>query len=571
MNAGTAHGSALQATQAGRWSAAVPLGLGASLVWVLAFAWFAFWLHGQRFFDDDYTRWLPAATSRPIGELARAVASPFPSDWGFLDRPVITLFFGVMHELFGREPTGYFLVKSAMGASVAVGVYVLSYVLLRPSLGAGCRGVAWRAGLAPALWVASPQVFLSMLWLCDLAVLAELCLLGAVSLHLFASEHDPWRGPQPRGQPAPQLARRRLAVWLAAQAAVLVVAYIGFKTKSSVKVLPVILLAHAAWVHGKGAWRYAPVAALLAAAAVPWASLAHTPLPEFAGGSGAARASGEPTPGYFWRAPDLTHAWRMLFELPSPGPDGGRVTPYSVLGAWFPWGWASVLTLAVGAVVAVARRRKEHIGRGADASATGVPRIGNPCLAVGIWLGLALATLLIYPEVPAGLRGRYLVGALAPMSVLLTWAWVSSSRGAAWMAGVLLVVHLFTCCSQTLDAKRSIGLTINLNDELRRRAEASDRDATFVYLLGQTDHGHWPSDRGNRYVTVPDGPAFEARKDLSETKGRVYLIVDRTGPLHPRAQWMFTVTAPQDAYHRIIGHPQGPPQLRAVYLWKASP
>jgi len=101
------------------WLAPALALFGASL------AYFLFWLHGQPFFDDDYLRWLVPSRQVRVGDILARIVTPVPGGWGFLDRPVILLFFKLFDTGFGPVPAWFYLGKSVIAAGTMALLFLL--------------------------------------------------------------------------------------------------------------------------------------------------------------------------------------------------------------------------------------------------------------------------------------------------------------------------------------------------------------------------------------------------------------------------------------------------------------
>jgi hypothetical protein len=497
------------------------------LVFLVSFFWLAFWLYGQPFFDDDYGRWLRPARELSWSTILFRVAAPIPPDWGFLDRPVILGFFKAGSELFGAHAAPYFWMKSAIAASLCLLLYRMS---ARYAIGPALAPTRYRGWIVHVPWVlflTAEHVWKSMVWLCDLEVLSQLSVLAALLLYLEYRRRGLHRGGWTRTS----------VVW---QLAIFAVAFIGFKTKSSAKIVPGVILLHSLWMDRGSARHFLPLVAAMVATCVPWLGLARQPVPEFLLGSDLARE----TPSFFWRRASLT-GFRDLFlgDLRSWWPFAtGKVRPFGAVQILAPFGLAA---LALGLFGGRRARTSEPDEMGMTAFLL-------------IWLSLSTALLSIYPRIPPAFLNRYLVAIWIPVVLVLgrVVALGLRERSTAVIAGAVaacLALQVATGIQQTRMAKTQIGVHLMITDHVRATLEAEYRDTTFIYIAEQ-NHAYWAPVGGNRYHVLMQlneskllGIQAEARAGRS-----VYRIIPLSDVLPPWRRER-EIRLGVGAYGRLLG------------------
>lgn len=426
-------------------------GVVEGLCFLVAGLWWAFWLHGQRLYDDDYGRWLVPSADIPWSSLAKSLVRPWPADWGFLDRPAVMALFKIASLAPEVAAAWIFPLKAcAMAALVALATL-------------GARTLAQgRAALVvmPVVLMANDGAFGSLLWASDSEVAAQLLILAGWLAHRRA-------GSLPAGS-------RRLA-WLCL---VLLCVVLGPKWKASAKLLPLLLMLDWALL-GRGMGRdRAAIALVSLGLTVPWPLLADHLWPPILDPLDRGRV--EP---FYWRRWTPEASWTRLWGA---GPVLFPVEPRLVTGlfeAWTPW--AAVLI-----VVATARGAWRGIGREAAFLAG--------------WFALAALLLGSTPDIPGPFVGRYLLAPALPASMLMSLAvgrFVGAGRPASWLAVTLLVLHSAVGLADMRVRKSSQGCEIAVQDLCRERVEAAVEGAT-IFLVDLPDTGFRPTTRTNRWRSV---------------------------------------------------------------------
>lgn|GEM_PF-4011981 len=280
------------------------------LPFLLATAWLLFWLFDQRFYDDDWFRWLNPSRELGWGAVLGSLLRPFPADWGFLERPLVMAGFKAGDAVFGLRPEPWFALKAALGGGLAAGAGVLA---------SRFGGVAAGA-MTTALVATAAPLFASLLWLSDSEAVAQLGVVVGVLLALRLEKTGRWQDG----------------------ALLVVVGVLAWKAKASGKALPLILLGWLAASRPAGWRRVLPWTLALAATAVPWLALPDRPLPPML-------ASSEQTEWFYWQRANLDGWRRMLWG-------SGRLWPFASATA-LPFGLVSLVAPFGAALVGVGRGR----------------------------------------------------------------------------------------------------------------------------------------------------------------------------------------------------------------------
>lgn len=494
-----------------------------------ALSWFSFWLFRQPFFDDDYSRWLLPSLDVTFRHLLLGVFTPVSADWGFLDRPVVALFFKAMHILRGTDPAPYFGFKAGIGALLAALIGLFCFRAAR-SYGHPRGPSVIAAVLSSALFVTAEPVFMGMLWLCDMDVLAQFLLLSAVMLY-FACLHQARSGHRIRFS--------LLGLLL------VVVALCAFRTKASARVLPLLLLVHVCLIE-RDQWRWLiPLLFLLCVPLIPWAGLREAPLPEFLQ---RVSGSGKQAPGFFWSRPNtVSFSALAIGNMTECLPFRAHSNlPHGVVQVFFPFG------LAVFCILAVHGTRN----RRARTNATPVTYRRYRTIAA-IWLLLAIPTLAIYPRVDAMLLSRYLVGLLVPLflvvGLLLAHGWVGLSRRLRTVVLLLVVAQILSNAFYTRLRKTREGAAFIVVDDMREMVERTCANAHVTHMFS-TVYPYWPSTNRNTHISIQGSvdTALDKLAGLATETTNLYVITS-TRIQEPALQLVAKFEPPSDWYGRITG------------------
>lgn len=497
---------------------------------LLALAWFAFWLWGQRFYDDDWFRWLNPGRQLGWGEVLGQLLRPFPPDWGFLDRPAVMLSFKLSDSLFGPVAWPLFAAKAVVAAALT-GLLFAATRELASRAGASSRGATVGAGLAAALFATAEPTFASLAWASDSDLVAQLCVAASLLLYLRLLERDEGR-------------RWPLLLLL------FTVALVGYKTKGTAKIIPLVLIGHLAWTARDRLRAFAPLLLGLMLVLVPWGRLLQEPLPflvDFGGD--------EQREWFYWRSANV----ESFTSLTLGGglrawPFGARTgLVFGLLEILSPFGLAA-LALAIGVGI---RRLLGGASR--------------PAKLLLVWLTLGLLLFSGYPRIPDHLLSRYLAGFFVPLSCLLgACVAVGLSRAgvARWLAIGAVAALLLQCAAGFADTstrKRSWGCQVAVADLARGELEAGLRGAT-VGLLDLPDTGWVETGNGNRYETIESGrpDAATRLRRLARSPGGARLLTAR--PLAPGGGWDLEreIRPAWSLHRRLVGPPLGPCE-RYVY------
>lgn len=506
-----------------------------------ALAWFSFWLFRQPFFDDDYSRWLLPSFDVTFRRLLLGIFTPVSADWGFLDRPVVALFFKTMHALRGIDPAPYFGFKACVGALLAALIGLFCFRAAR-SYGHPRGASVTAAVLSSALFVTSEPVFMGMLWLCDMDVLAQCLLLASVLLY-FACVHQ---------------ARSRRRILFALLGLLLVaVSLCAFRTKASARVLPLLLLVHAGLIE-RDQWRWLlPLLLLLCVPLIPWAVLQEAPLPEFLPGSG------KQAPGFFWSRPNaVSFSALAIGDMTECLPFREHSDlPHGVLQVLFPSGVGVLLLLAVHGI----RNRR------ARTAAAPVSYRRYRAIAA-LWLLLAIPILAIYPRVDEMLLSRYLVGILVPLvlvvGLLLAHALAGLPPRLRAIVLLLVLAQILSNVFYTRLRKTREGAAFIVVDNLRQTVERSCTNACVTHMFASV-YPYWPSTNRNTHISIQGSvdTALEKLAGLATETTNLYVITS-TRIREPALQLVAQFDPPSDWYGRVTGMAGGG---RTKYLFRKRP
>jgi len=506
---------------------------------LFAFLWSSFWLLDQRMYDDDYGRWYLPAKELSYGSVAADLLRPFPPDWGFLHRPALMLWFKTFGDVFGDAAGWYFLAKAVV-FGILVGLLALGAAHLVWAITRSRAGAAAAAAVTSLLFCTAEPVFASLLWLSDMEVAAQAAVLGASAIYLrpLLAGEDPDR-----------------AGWGSVVLLVLV-AFLGFKFKSTAKLLPLLILLHAITLRGRPRRRGLLVGAGLLALCIPWGALGAHPLPpivDFGGGG--------MTEWFYWR-PANADSWSKLLvgAVPLGALRGGLVgSPTGLLETWAPFGL--VLSLGGLAVVLPAAR---------GGAAAPLARF------IALLLLLHVVSLGTAPDIPPVLLGRYLLGIHVPLALLGGAAvGVLAARGGPKpllvVAGLLVLGQVALGVHQTSVRKRTQGCQIVVAD--RTSAYLADRYRdTNVVLLDLPDLAYGEANPSNAVHALSSrSPGLSQR--LSEfARHPRGLVVITANPL-PRGTPLVPVErvgVEDSRYWSLFGPPIGRCE-RTVYGLRGRP
>jgi len=503
--------------------------LAGSLAGIAGFVWFTFWLHRQRFYDDDYGRWLNPSQDVSWGSALWNLLRPFPPDWGFLDRPALMLGFKIHDGLFGAYAAPMFWAKAALAGILVAVLFVAAHEIVR--LGGATGRAAMLGGIASALlFVTAEPVFASLAWASDSEIAAQLCVVAGLAIYLVLLERH-----------ADEDLLSREAIGL--QLLLFAVAFVGFKTKGSAKILPMILVLHLLWCR-RGALRpLAPLVVALIAVNVPWGHVLQSPLPPIVDFGG--EASRE---GFYWHAANGQSFLSLFvgggFDL---WPFGESTElPHGLLQLLVPFGLIAVAVLPLLAAI-------------------GSPRpAGSHAKLLAIWIGLHVVFMSSYPHIPEHLLGRYLLGVLAPLSVVVGAGLGLAScqpgwrRWASLVVGAALLLQIGVGIRNTSLRKRTWCAQVVVSDQFREDVENDYQDANIA-LVDLPDNGYATNESGNRYYEIDSSdPRAEFRINSLILESRsTYIASPRPpkegSPWRQVGHWAIE----DDLYWRIVGTPLG--------------
>lgn len=247
-------------------------------VFAVVLVYALFLTQGLPLWDDDFTSWFATIQGQNIWSLILECLSPLstqPQHWGFNERPIQKLVYKVLHSMAEYQGWAYFLFKDLVYAGAGAMVYLWSLRLV-PATRAG----RWAALAATALFVLAPGPAASLVLYADFAPLAELVFLAVTYAMWSEFESTPaeWRG-------LPHLSNVAHRRWLLRWCGLSVAAYLGYKCKADLKLIPVILAGYVALVRPKQWGFFAVPLALMGLLAVPWGRGALGKLPPFLPGS----------------------------------------------------------------------------------------------------------------------------------------------------------------------------------------------------------------------------------------------------------------------------------------------
>jgi hypothetical protein len=168
------------------------------------------------YFED--VQYIRASCEQSYPHIVTDILNPFSaeSDFGFSDRPVETLVLKVMHDIFGYSPPAYHWFKNLCLLAVAGIAMMWVWLITRRRLFVALTGI----------WiVAANPVYQSTLWICDFEIVSQLFVILAMFLWFrILSSPD-----------------RKLTNLIPISACIILLAYLGSKTKGSSLIIPVAI------------------------------------------------------------------------------------------------------------------------------------------------------------------------------------------------------------------------------------------------------------------------------------------------------------------------------------------
>jgi hypothetical protein len=165
------------------------------------------------YFED--VQYIRASCEQSYPHILTGILNPFSaeSDFGFSDRPVETLVLRIMHDIFGYNPPAYHWFKNLCLLAVAGIAMTWVWRITRRRLFVALTGI----------WiVAANPVYQSTLWICDFEVVSQLFVILAMFLWFrILSSPD-----------------RKLTELIPTSICIILLAYLGSKTKGSSLIIP---------------------------------------------------------------------------------------------------------------------------------------------------------------------------------------------------------------------------------------------------------------------------------------------------------------------------------------------
>ncbi len=371
-----------------------------------------FFLQGLPYWFDDYNFNFKITLSRSLSQLVWQWLSPFPAggdDWGLLDRAVQFVVYKISYAISGYHTWPYLLFRSACYAGLGVMIYAWGLRLLPETQSSR------RAALAAALFfLVTPGPVASLVYLADFAPAAELSFLILTFVMWKQIEQTPmeWGALWPLSSPEK---RKWLRNWVGLSFA----AYLGYKTKADLKLIPLILAAYI-FLLRRRQWRlFAIPVVLMLVLAVPWHPGMLTKLPPFIPGStpspvvAVARPAVPSAVGYTWQSANVGVIRDFLWSIEPYDFIGSlKAGTLSLAGLLGPFLLMAMLAFILWRVLAFPR-----IDWGFHK--TSRFRAG---LFIAIWFG---AMLLAVSTLPAQgnyfFRIRWGILTMVPVSILLAW------------------------------------------------------------------------------------------------------------------------------------------------------
>jgi len=440
-------------------------------------------MNEQPLFDDDFRRWLYPSLDMSYHDILKKIYIPFPENWGFLDRPVILLFFKSAYGVFGKSSEGYFLMK-ILFASGLVTLLVCFGIAFVDRSESGNKKIFLIAFLACFFLLSSSPIFMSMLWLCDMEILAQLFLVMCLLLYMHL------RSSKLALQPLHYKS-------IMFQVAIFLIALLGYKTKSSVKILPIVMLLHLLWDQRRSVKYYIPLITSLILITIPLGHLAKSPIPKFLSLGGA--YSGD----FLWKWQPInsysltrmllgnTESLWLLETIKSE--------PYGLIQVLFPFGLFGVLCGTVFIIIKCFHKGDNSFNK-----------------LIIVWLFCCLLLFPIYPIVPDWLTSRYLVPTFLPMAlILLSTAYHLFSKIKYRKLGIIftlfVALHVLAGSYQIYFQKTTSGYSLIIKDRFYEYIENNIRDSRIV-LIGMPQYNYFKSNNNNLYHAVRDDSQSEKEK-----------------------------------------------------------
>lgn len=411
---------------------------GALRVFAIALVYTLILTQGLTLWDDDFTSWFVQIQGQSIWDLMIEWVSPVstqPQYWGFNERPLQKLIYKVLYAFFGYESWGYFLFKNLAYAGAGMMIYLWSLRLVPAT-----REGRWAAEAAAAIFVLAPGPAASLILYADFAPVAELIFLVVTYVMWGELEKTPpeWRGLPKLSDP---LHRRWLLRWCGLGFA----AYLGYKCKADLKLIPVILAGYVLLVRPRQFGFFAVPLALMGMLAVPWGGSALGKLPPFMPGAQGSQiawmfqpASMERLREFFWSGQGYSFA-TMLREP--------TLSLAAVLG---PFLLVPLIVFLLWRMEAFDRVPWRRLKTPTDRAR----------LFALLWFGAMVVAISSLAAINYTFRIRYGILPLVPLSLLLAWAlglvvqsWMGQGKRLSRHAAIFIAAMVVFQC--VLNLQRS--------------------------------------------------------------------------------------------------------------------
>ncbi len=410
------------------------------LVGGLIYAWF--FGQGIPLWDCDFIDWSSKIGDKSILRVLLEWLSPLstqPENWGFNERPLQVLVYKLCYGISGFDSWSYMIFKGVAFALVGVLIYQWS-LRLTPAT----RGGRMAALAAAIVFMVMPGPMVAYLWHCDYAPVAECLFLLLTYLMWDAVEKTPesFHGLPRLGDPE----HRR---WLIKWTGLSLGAYLAYKSKADLKLIPVILALYVLIVRRRQVLFFAVPIGLMGLLAIPWGAGIFHKLPPFLPGSG-----GSPI-GWMWQPASFVQlaeflwssqpydSWRTLRE-PTLSL-AALLGPFLLGGILIFFGWRLV-------------KGERSTGR---YLATPLDRAGLFAL---IWCGTVFAAVSVLPAIPYAFRVRYGMITMVPVSLLLAWVFGlfadAANRLPRWVVGAAVCLLAAQCAinlTRSVESRRRVG------------------------------------------------------------------------------------------------------------------
>lgn len=409
---------------------------------------------GLPLWDDDYTSWLRPAMEKSFAAIMAEIVSPVSTQahtWGFNERPCQLLYYKLCYSVSGYNSWFYWLLKSLALGTLLWAFHRWASRLVPPTRWG--RSVA--AGVTVLLLLA-PCTTAAFLWHADFEPVSATWFLlcaGAVWRMIEADE----RGAKP---------------WIL----IIVATYLGYKSKATLKLLPVIAGAYSLL---RGRPRMLIPLSLMALLAVPWSRQVLSTPPFL-------RKEGNDLPGWMWTFPSLQRLEAFFWN-----------TDIGTLGDWLNFPTLSLagvlgplLLLPLAFVAWPPRITEDRVRRRA-------------ALFVALWALVATAAVTVLPELAYTFRIRYGLILMVPFGLLLTWMMgrmESMGRPVLATAAGLLLLQSGINLHRALAYRARLGPVMEVVDAAYTRVSELDPERQ-LYLVGVLS-----------YDWHPDAPPVIARR-----------------------------------------------------------